>query len=286
MQLLHERDLPCSDHDIVCRYSCTRGAFAFALLFAGCVALAVVGVRRHTFLLELAAVFLAGGEYLGRRFLTARFRPSNWLVRANDNGLYVKFRSYLNYHFPAENLTVAFIPYREIAAARSIREQRSVLDFNGGRSVQTRRLVELELSGDATALRGAIAEENARPAPNEKRWYGKSSVRFEHEPVAFTEPASLKLLWECVPAADRFLEMLGKHVSIRESIGTVLTYEDVASLSRPAQEQRLAELARSGQALAAIMIARRLYAFDLAQAREFVESLRRGTPTSNPQFAR
>ena len=35
-----------------------------------------------------------------RKIVSARFRPSNWLVRLPDHGLFIKFRSYLNGHFP------------------------------------------------------------------------------------------------------------------------------------------------------------------------------------------
>jgi len=48
---------------------------------------------------------------LMRRFVTARFRPSNWLARANDQGCFIQFRSYLNYHLPADDLTVVFLEY-------------------------------------------------------------------------------------------------------------------------------------------------------------------------------
>jgi hypothetical protein len=34
------------------------------------------------------------------RFVTPRFHPSNWLVRANETGLFAQCRSYLNYQLP------------------------------------------------------------------------------------------------------------------------------------------------------------------------------------------
>src|SRR5215472_8603114 len=94
-----------------------------------------------------------------RRFITARFRGSNWLVRMNDLGIFVQFRSYLNYHLPAEDLTVVFIGYEEIRSARLVRERVSALDNQGGTSTQTVRYVELELAGDIAPLTRALQSE-------------------------------------------------------------------------------------------------------------------------------
>lgn len=52
-------------------------------------------------------------------------------------------------------------------------------------------------------------------------------------------------------------------------------YANFKGLSREEQEKRLLELAETGQTIAAIGMARRLYAYDLTEARGFVENLRR-----------
>jgi hypothetical protein len=53
-------------------------------------------------------------------------RPSNWLARVRNDGLFIQFRSYLNYHLPADALTVFFIPYQEIRSARLVRERTKI----------------------------------------------------------------------------------------------------------------------------------------------------------------
>ena len=57
------------------------------------------------------------------KFVTARFHPSNWLARTNQTGIYVQYRSYLNYRLPADDPSVVFISYGEIASARRVRER-------------------------------------------------------------------------------------------------------------------------------------------------------------------
>src|SRR5947209_4132094 len=92
----------------------------------------------------IAGVILLFCELL-RRFVTARFRPTNWLMRMNDSGVFVQFRSYLNYHLPADDLTVVSISYGEIRSARLIKERVTVPDpQERGTETQFLRYVELE----------------------------------------------------------------------------------------------------------------------------------------------
>jgi hypothetical protein len=276
MELLRDRDVHIDVHDRVYRYSRVNAIVGYGLLLAGCVALFRFGWREHALILQIAALFTATCLYLARRFGTARFRASNWLVRANVNGLYVHLRSYLNYHFPADDVTVAFIPYREILAAHAIRERREVPDLSSGRhavTIQFVHMAELELTCETAPLSAALDEESARPAPRTKTWYGNTAVRYQHEPVTLAEPGRLRLTWECVPRLRTFLSALGRHVSIQQAEKSSTSATDLGALSRAQQEQRLTELARSGQLVTAIGIARQLNGYDLAQAKAFVESL-------------
>src|SRR6476469_1400957 len=99
MQLYRERDVPANEHERVFRYSPASAAIVYSLLFGGAIALVATGVRQHFVPLEFFGVIGAAAVFLSRRFVVARFRPSIWLVTATESGVYVKFRSYLNYHF-------------------------------------------------------------------------------------------------------------------------------------------------------------------------------------------
>src|ERR1700675_1261410 len=104
------------------------------------------------------------------RFVTARFHPSNWLVRVNDTGLSAQYRSYLNYRLPADEPSVVFISYREIASARLVRERVQTPDPSHGGATQTQflRYIELELSGDTAQLANAIQGEGSDKEPRVK----------------------------------------------------------------------------------------------------------------------
>jgi hypothetical protein len=276
MELLRLPEVPASPHDRVYRYSRGRAFVAYALWWVGCAALFVGGIRQDAYILDVAASLLAAGLLLARRFVVARFRDSNWLVRANENGLYVQLRSYLNYHFPADDHTVAFIPYREVRLARASRERQELPELSRNDrtvSIRTLQLVELELIGDTAALGEALEAESTRPAPREAAWYGNTGVKFQHYPVALDHTASLRLTWECVPPTQVFLDDIRRWVQVGESTSSTKSFTDLASVSRADQEQRIAALARVGQFVYAIALARKLYGYDLRQARAYVESL-------------
>ena len=292
MQLLRERDIPANDHDRVFRYSRTNAAIAYALLFGGAIALFATGGRQRVVPLQLLALLVAALVSLSKRFLVARFRPSNWLVRATESGLYVKFRSYLNYHFSADDLTVAFVPYREIASARLVRETVQKLDLssridgstrNRVPSYQQRKTAELELSCDTAALAAALLEEGARTGPREKRWYGSTSTRANHQPVMLEAPTRLRIVWECVPRVGTFFAALKSHVRVQTSTTRDWSYEATQALDRPALERRIAELARAGKMREARLQTRLHFGYDDGETREFINGLLRRADEASPR---
>ena len=74
-------------------------------------------------------------------------------MRLTDHGLFIKFRSYLNFHFPDQDLSVVFISYSEIRSARYILSRsRKCPDRDDGNrpttTTKTQKWVELELASD------------------------------------------------------------------------------------------------------------------------------------------
>src|SRR6185503_4693825 len=138
-------------------HSRARALIGVGALLAATAVSTVLGWQRHTLLLYYVAAVLLGSLVVFQGLVTARFRPTNWLVRATDDGLYIKFRSYLNYRFPTDQLTVVFIPYHAIKSARVVRERRELPDYDASRrggsvTVQRATTIVLELTGDATPV--------------------------------------------------------------------------------------------------------------------------------------
>ena len=85
---------------------------------------------------------------LGRQFVVARVRASNWLVRASDEGLFIHFRSYLNDYLSPGDSTVVSLLYQDIRSARLVKERTNTIDSSGGKETQYRRYIEFELAVD------------------------------------------------------------------------------------------------------------------------------------------
>ena len=272
MRLLRLAEVPVTDRDTVYRASPAR-ALTFALLGAATGgALLWAGWYAHSWLPAYIAGVIFLFLLLFRRLVTARFRPSNWLVRLADQGAYVQFRSHLNFHFPAGDQTVVFLPYNEIRAARLVRERRSIPtrdagDRSGSVTEQRRRLVELDQAADTKELAQALHDEVARKAP-------PGSARWGHYPVRLTSDTTLQVEWRVVPGPRLFLEALSRYTVIDAPRKDVLDFTRLDQKGRVEQEKRLLELVETGDTMAAIKIARELYDYDLAEAKALVEGLR------------
>src|SRR5262249_30154951 len=139
MRLLRLAEVETSFSDRVFSYSRATALLTASVAIAGIAELVLrTYSTRWNPAYYIAAVILLFLLLLSR-FITARFRPSNWLVRMNDAGMYVQFRSYLNYHLPADDVTVVFISYPEIRSARLIHERAKVSDAQGKTATQVLR---------------------------------------------------------------------------------------------------------------------------------------------------
>ena len=278
LQVMRESDVPVSPGDCLYRASRVRAA-AGALVAAGVAAFLIIGQWPQRW------VGLAFGSgillflFLFGRLITARFLPSNWLVRATDTGLFIHLRSYLNYHMAVEDLTVVFLAYSDIRSARMVREWISVPDpMQPNRSTtHTRRWIELELAIDPAPLSAAIDTEYARPAVWEKRWYGNSATLYQDYPVVMQRPPFVRIQWQVTPSPKAFLKMLASYVQVEPKVTVGTDFVKLNGLPREQQERRLRELDRRGRTIDAVYIARNLYSLDLSGATKFIDTLREGS---------
>jgi len=273
VRLLRTADVPASEQDLLFLHSRARALIGVGALLAATAMSTVLGWQRHTLLLYYIAAVLLGSLVVFQGLVTARFRPTNWLVRATDDGLYIKFRSYLNYRFPTDQLTVVFIPYHAIKSARVVRERRELPDYDasprgGSVTVQRATTVVLHLTGDATPVTKAIDDEVRRITGRDR-----PSTRYRHAPVRMSSANALELDWAVVPRASALVALLSGHGVPTETADATTDYAHLERLTRDEQEKRLLELVEKGNTIAAIQIARRLYGYDLTRAKQFVDGL-------------
>jgi hypothetical protein len=255
-------------------YSRARVVLTAVVAAGASAGLVWMGWRYSAFLAYYLAGVLLLALLLMRRFIRAPFLPSNWLLRLTDDGLFIQFRSYLNFHFPVEDASVVYIPFREIRSARRVRyrdmlpdERRTYTRIDSGVRV------ELHLAGPSEPLARALAVEAVKPGPAEQHWYGTSSRRYNHAPVRMPSAGRLQLDWRVAPSAQAFLNAISPCTDIAAPTSRSLDYSELKGMRREQQEQRLLQLAQAGQKIAAIKIARELYGYDLTQGRAFVEDL-------------
>ena len=277
MQPMRLADVPTDRTDRVFAYSRLRAVLAAALLAASALATFLVGWLNAIWLACYAGVILLSPLLIFHRLITARFRPSNWLLRATNDGLFIKFRSYLNHHFDDRDLTVVYLPCCEIRSAKALREIGELPARTTGKRQETvrsaRRVVEFEVSSDCTALAKLLANERERVFGKSAVGAGRVSTRYQHLPVRLAGPKRLQIEWGVVPDPRTLLGMLAGHSIPQESTAVVVSFPDLEKLPKPQQEEYLLRLAEGGDKLGAVALARRLYAYDLAAAKAFIEEL-------------
>jgi hypothetical protein len=221
-------------------------------------------------------VFLLLFVLLTRKFVTARFHPSNWLVRMNEMGIYVQYRSYLNYGLPVDDPSVLFLSLGEIASARLVKERLETPDPAKPGTSQTLylRYVDLELSGDNKALADALEAERGENAPLKQHWYGTSSTLYGDYPVTMSAPNMLRVRWDVVPGAHKFLDALRPYTVVSDTVSLKQDFTRLKALGREDQEKQLRDLVARGQNRTAIAAARKLYGCSLGEAKQMVDSLR------------
>ncbi len=273
IRLLKEADLPDTPVAAVFRYSAGTAALIAVLMLSGGAALIGVGRVQGNPLAYYLGGLLLLFLWIYQSVVLARFRPTNWLVRVTDQGLYIKFRSYLNHHFPDGDPAVMYVPFRAVRVTRVVRESQELPDTDRSGSLMHRHtIVEVELTDDAPELQGALAAERAAAAPKEARWYGSSASKHKHHPVRMPSPRTIALEWQVIPGVSSFLRMMAVHVPV-ESAKVIRDYTHLESLAPKEQESRVLELVEGGQFMDAVRVVRQLYGYGLTEAKNFVEDL-------------
>jgi hypothetical protein len=277
MQFFRLADVPSQRGEQVFSYSRFRAVLGTALLAGSALAAFLFASSHDAWLGYYISGLLLLVLLIYHKLVTARFRSSNWLLRATTEGVLVKFRSYLNAHFDDRDLTVVFIPYSEIISATLVRDVRLLPDHSdrrkGGATRSARRLVEIEVDADCAALSKLLANERERIFGKSVFGAGKVSTRYQHLPVHLVAPKRLQIEWGVAPRPERLLEIFARHSIPRETAVTQTDFTNLDRLPKAQQEERLLQLVEGGNKLGAVTLARKLYAYDLVRATEFIEQL-------------
>lgn len=210
----------------------------------------------------------------------AAFKETNWVLRADPTGLYVKLRSYSDTRLPATDRIVLHLPRDSIRRIRPVGERVRHVGRSGDGftadddTVSGQSYLEiitftdnLDDAADALRLERGRYGPTAIPGVRTKAKGAAVSVRGE---------GTLRIDWKTKrtrlsPDLDNALIRLSSTYvtdSKRES-----EQAPIRSLAPDEREERLLALVEQGHMTDAVILARDLYGFNLTEAKSFLDDL-------------
>jgi hypothetical protein len=197
-------------------------------------------------------------------------KPTNWLLRCSSSGVLIKYRSFYNWRFPADDVQVVGLDYSEIAWARTVKEKRLTpnMDGKGGAQVQFLTYLDLGLTNpDSSALEANLQRERSL-SPD-------GMVTTRDYPVSVSPGGIIELRWSggISPSVAKAIQYLSQRVKI--TTGEKRTTDLVHHRNLTPEEERgkIIELAKSGDEIGAAKLAQQVYGYSLTDATNFVDKL-------------
>lgn len=271
-------EVPISRDDVVFKESPAVNAIAALILFGIAIAVITCGIEKWppgkspTSFLYFAGGMCALIGLFPLAFFRASLKPTNWLLRCQLSGLFIKYRAFENWRLPADTLQVVGFDYGEIAWAKLVKERRKSpnTDGKGGFQIQWLTYIDLGMANpDLSALETNLQAERAlRPA-------GALKLVFMDFPVQVLPGAVIEIRWGngIRPSPTKALQVIGQRVKILETEHrkTDLTHHDGAN---PEEEKaKILALANTGDHIGAVKLAQEVYGYNLTQANDYVNGL-------------
>jgi hypothetical protein len=198
--------------------------------------------------------------------------PTNWLLRLAANGIYLRYRSYLNGDYPGEAVA-AFIPVSAIGRIRPAIEKSTRIGSKGSKYNATNRRLEIIVrDADLAPFKSQIERERTRRIATK---LGSKGV-FRHYPVRIRNADTIEIDWRDTqssvkPGLKAAVAILGRRFATLPETKTARTDPDHAG--RQEQEAQIIALVERGETIQAIKLTKRLYGLSTTEARIFVDEL-------------
>ena len=262
MQLLREKEVPIVPTGVVFAWSRKREWVRF-LICLGVGGIGLLAWLRPFDLpfadpvTSLAILFLPLGAmyaWFTGTALVQSYRPSNWLVRQQIGGLFVKFRNHLNSHFDPEDRVVIDLPREKVLWIRKRLEKRCIEQTRSADdNVRVESLTYLDIGLDLPnheleQLQEALQDEVFREGP--LRFQSHRGAR--RNPVRLMSDGLLRIEWKTesssiTPGIDEAVAVLGRDF--------------------------VRDLISAGNADHAARLAQTIYGIDTTEAEELVREL-------------
>ena len=212
--------------------------------------------------------------WIAWRSLKASLRADSWLLRAAFDGLYLRFRSHLNFELPAEDPAVVFIPRTRVASLRAHRvKMKRSAEVEGERApLGGEKYLEIHLDDDDADGLGELREALARERAKRGDGRGGGGTVALHYPVRVLSGGVIEIDWAGIrPGLRRAVGLLGRsYPLLQEEVSQAPRLEDMPPEER---RERLRVLVQRGERILALQLARKFYGYDTTQAQAFLDDL-------------
>lgn len=245
--------------------------FAFALFavpaFIGVQMVRSPGPTRNTFpllVLGIALLFLLILILFFLKSLRAVLGDQNWLIRSDSGGMLIKFRSYLNDHFPDGPVVLELFPQEIVSIGRT---QEKRISRRANKSVfESITYLDIETAQDLDALSERLKQERSFSVKS----------KFHHYPVQALEGGVIRVLWRSgkswvSPSAAKAVDELSRmlRVKTREDFKFKNDFT-VPPTDQVALDERIRVLLVGGDHLQAVDQAIKFLKIDRAAAKQYV----------------
>ena len=252
---------------------------------------------------------------IGAFHYNARLRSSNWLVRLRPDQMLVKFRSYLNDHFPENDPVVVAMSLSEIQWVRKTREKLISANCSEHNSKQiswhTYLDIKLKSSEDGESLKKVLTTERNRSAPRspvdelkhklfrarkdkapdheinhlkqalknersrQKKKMRGSGTKHHHYPVRMVDDNVLRVEWGGVKPGIKSVLVM-LDGKLNIEPELKITTDDWMDVQKEELGDKILDLAERGKIMEAVSLVRQKYGYSLTRSKEFVEELLQG----------
>jgi hypothetical protein len=240
----------------------------FSLLFAG-------------FIWIFCSIIVLTCTLVGLVFLSsslAALKKSNWTLRAAPEGVYLKLRNYSDHRLNAADPIVAFIPKREIRNLKFVGQKTRIVtdpEVPEDKHLHKEESLEIALYGEDLAhIETALAEERTRKTPT---WSKGITTRAKGSDIKlYPDRGVIRVDWKTrktrlTPSVKEAEAVLGR--LYRTETEEAAEEAPLLTLSKDAQEDRLREMVRRGDAIGATALVRETQGLTLTDAHQYLKSL-------------
>jgi hypothetical protein len=257
-------------------YKCIPVIVFWTIGIAGLVIGIHGGLKGHGHFNDISA---EGGYWIGGTFCVMGFlfigmlrgalKPTNWLLRCSSTGVIIKYRSYLNWRLPADDIQAVGFSYSEIAWVRKTKLRREAPRMSRGSSTEYLTFLDFCLINlDTSKLQKHLEAERNR----------KCNTLYLSYPVEVLAGGIVRVQWKglvdyLLPGQGRAIKWLSQYVKIAatDSSKTDLTRNTKAS--RTEEDDKIYQLVRNGDKIGAVELTRQIYGCSVTEAVQFVEKL-------------